>query len=149
MLTADNAKKEHAAPNNHGSWFLVQTVAIARYCGQDDVARRLCEEDKARIASQIQPDGSQPKELGRADGLGYSIFNLQAQFQVVRLAAGLGIDLWHYRTPNGVSLRTGLNYLKPYNSAPEKWPGNELKKVKGGFLDSLLAQAAKFDSPPR
>jgi len=141
LKTAKNAREEHAAKNNHGSWFLAQIIPIARFCGRDDLARELCEEDKARIANQIKPDGSQPEEIRRADGLGYSVFNLRAQFQVARLAAGLGIDLWHYSAPNGASLCRGLEYLVPYNSKPETWPATQNEKLKPGFLDPLLAQA--------
>jgi hypothetical protein len=85
--TGDSAVKEHAAKNNHGSWFLVQAVAIARFLGRDDEARHLCEEDRARIGLQFEPDGRQPLELDRADALHYSHFNLQAQLQLAQLAA--------------------------------------------------------------
>ena len=141
LTTAKNALTEHAAKNNHGSWFLAQEIPIARYCGQDDLARQLCEEDRARLASQLKPDGSQPEEMRRVDGLGYSAFNLEAQFQVARQAAGLGIDLWNYVPPGGAGLREALAYLRPYNSRPETWPATQNAKLAPGFLDSLLAQA--------
>lgn len=144
LQTAKTAQGEYHAKNNHGSWFLAQIVPIARYCGRDDLARQLCEEDKARIASQILPDGSQPEEIRRVDGLGYSAFNLEAQFQVARLAAGLGIDLWHYTAPNGASLRKGLQFLEPYNQHPEKWPTSQKAKLAPGFLDELR-QGARFN----
>ena len=40
LETGPSAVEELAAKNNHGSWFLVQAVAIARYLGRDDVAVR-------------------------------------------------------------------------------------------------------------
>ena len=141
LTTARNALGEHAARNNHGSWFLAQIIPIARYCGRDDLARRLCEEDKARIASQIKPDGTQPEEIRRVDGLGYSQFNLEAQFQVARQAAGLGIDLWNYTAPTGASLRRALEYLRPFNTQPETWPAKQNAKLRPGFLDPLVTQA--------
>jgi hypothetical protein len=141
LTTARNALAEHAAKNNHGSWFLAQIIPIARYCGRDDLARQLCEEDKARIAGQIKPDGSQPEEIRRVDGLGYSQFNLEAQFQVARQAAGLGIDLWNYTSPAGASLRRALEYLRPFNTEPETWPATQKAKLRAGFLDPLLTQA--------
>jgi Alginate lyase len=141
LTTAKNARDEQAAKNNHGSWFLAQVIPIARYSGRDDLARELCEGDKARIASQIKPDGSQPEEIRRVDGLGYSAFNLDAQFQVARLAAGLGVDLWNYQAPTGASLRRALEYLRPYNPRPETWPATQNAKLAPGFLDSLIAQA--------
>ncbi len=140
LTTAKNALGEHAAKNNHGSWFLAQIIPIARYCGRDVLARQLCEEDKARIAGQIKPDGSQPEEIRRVDGLGYSEFNLEAQFQVARQAAGLGISLWNYAAPDGASLRRALEYLRPFNTKPETWPAKQNAKLRPGFLDPLLVQ---------
>ncbi len=142
LETAKNAQAEHTAKNNHGSWFLAQILPIARYVGRDDLARSLCEEDKARIASQIQPDGSQPEETRRVDGLGYSKFNLEAQARLARVASTLGFDLWNYTAPNGVSLRLALDYLRPYNQSPEKWPHTQNEKLRPGFLDELIKEAA-------
>jgi hypothetical protein len=149
LLSAKNAQAEHHAANNHGSWFLAQAIPIARFCGRDDIARQLCEEDKGRIAHQILRDGSQPEELRRKDGLGYSVFNLQAQLIVARLAKDLGIDLWHYQSADGGSLPKAIAYLEPYNREPAKWPGAQLKKLSPGFLDGVLAQAAALDKPSR
>lgn len=148
LQTAKNARAEHAAANNHGSWFLVQAVSIARYLGRDDEARRLCEEDFARIEAQFRPDGSQPLELARQDGLGYSHYNLQAQLQLVRLARPLGVDLWHYVAPSGGSLKAGLDYLRPWNDAPEKWPHQQLARLKPGFLTPLLQEAEALNRTP-
>lgn len=146
LTTAKIAVAAHQAKNNHGSWFLAQAIPIARSVGRDDLARALCEEDKGRIADQIRPDGSQPDEIRRPDGLGYSRFNLEAQFRIVRLARGLGLDLWNYTAPNGASLRQALDFLRPYNRAPEKWPHTQNEKLPQGFLDDLVNQAALF--PP-
>lgn len=148
FTTAPVALEERAAKNNHGSWYLAQAIPIARYTGRDDLARELCAEDQARIAAQIRPDGSQPEEIRRVDGLGYSRFNLEAQFQIVRLAAGLGLDLWNYTAPNGASLRVALDFLRPYNQAPAKWPTSQNEKLPPGFLDPLLQQAATFPARP-
>jgi len=141
MLASRIGDAEHSAPNNHGSWFLAQSIAIARYVGSDSLARGLAGEDFARIAAQIEPDGRQPLELVRADGLDYSVFNLTAQLKVARLSEGLGVDLAHYAAPNGASLAKAVEYLRPFNSAPSKWPGNQEKKVEPGFLDDLLRDA--------
>jgi len=152
LNTARTARAEHAAKNNHGSWFLVQIIPIARFTGRDDLARQLCDEDQARIASQFKPDGSQPEEIRRVDGLGYSVFNLEAQFQVAQLASGLGADLWHFTAANGASLRRGLEYLRPFNLRPETWPATQNAKLRPGFLGPLLQRAQTvwpdFSAPP-
>ncbi len=143
LATGKSAVGEHAAANNHGSWYLVQTVAICRYLGCDDEARRLCEEDRARIAQQIKPDGTQPAELARADGLGYSVFNLEAQFKLAHLAEGLGIDLWHYASPDGASLKLAFAYLLPFNGGQKKWPGTQYRKINPSFLNPLIPAATR------
>ncbi|HVW22064.1 MAG TPA: alginate lyase family protein [Opitutaceae bacterium] len=143
MLHSENGRAEHAARNNHGSWFLAQAAAIALYVGDEAAARGLCEEDRARIGWQIRPDGSQPEELSREDGLTYSAFNLQAQFELARLAQGVGVDLAHFRAPGGGSLQAALDFLRPYDQAPERWPGKQLNRPKRGFLRAVLADAAR------
>ena len=75
------------------------------------------------------------------DGLGYSRFNLEAQAVIARHARALGIDLWNYTAPNGASLRQALDFLRPYNHAPEKWPTSQNEKLAPGFLDELIAEA--------
>lgn len=139
LQTAPNAIKEHNAPNNHGSWFLAQAIPIARYSGDVELAKALCEADKARIASQFKADGSQPEELRRADGMWYSFFNLQAQFQIAIQAKELGIDLWSYTAPGSGGLHGGFEYMRRYDRDPKSWPGNELKQYKPGFMDELVA----------
>ena len=143
MLHSENGRGEYEARNNHGSWFLAQAAAIALYLGDEGDARALCAEDRARIGWQIRPDGSQPEELAREDGLTYSAFNLEAQFELALMAQGLGIDLARYVAPEGGSLQAATDFLRPYNGAPERWPGKQLNRPKRGFLDEVLAAAAR------
>ncbi len=143
FTTAKIALEERVAKNNHGSWYFAQAIPIARHVGRDDLARTLVDESTALLARQIQPDGSQPEEIIRVDGLGYSRFNLEAQALVARHAAGLGIDLWNYTAPNGACLRRALDFLRPYNQAPEKWPHSQHEKLPKGFLDELIAEAER------
>ncbi len=143
LTTSKNGRQERAAGNNHGTWLLAQLIAISHWLGRDDEAREFAREDFVRIEKQFAPDGSQPLEIAREDGLGYCAFNLEAQFTVARLAAPLGVDLWNYAATNGASLRRGLEFLRPYNAAPDTWPHKQLKKLEAGFLNPLLEQAAR------
>lgn len=144
LTTSHHGRAEHEARNNHGTWYLTQVITIARYLGRDDEARTFAEEDFKRLDWQILPDGQQPLETARTDGLSYSVFNLEAQLTVARLAAPLGVDLWNYTAPGGGSLKKALDYLRPYADAPEKWPHNQLEKKKPSFLRPALDQAAKL-----
>jgi hypothetical protein len=148
LLTAPNAVDERVANNNHANWYYAQTISVARYTSREDVANELCAEARDRIAAHIRPDGSQPEEIRRANGLGYSRFNLEAYAAIARHGSTLGFDLWNYTAPNGASLRLALEFLHPYNAAPEKWPYKQKEKLPPGFLDALLAAAAA-DPPNR
>lgn len=148
LLKSKNGQAEHRAKNNHGSWYLAQAVAISLYLGKTDQARALAREDFDRIDWQIDPDGRQPLETARVDGLSYSLFNLEAQLNVARLAAPLGVNLWAYTAPRGGSLKKALSYLRPYDSDPRTWPHNQLAAVKPGFLGPLLQAAASLDANP-
>jgi len=144
--TGSSAIKEHAAKNNHGTWFLLQAAAIARFLGKDDDVRRFGEEARVLIAGQFAADGRQPLELERTDGLHYSHFNLFPHLELARVVRPLGVDLWHYTAPNGGSLRAGIAYLQQYNDAPEKWPHKEREEIPKGFMNELLAMAAGLDA---
>ena len=147
LTTSPNGRKEHEARNNHGSWYLAQVVAISRFLGQDDEARKFAREDFDRIGWQVQPDGQQPLETARVDGLTYSVFNLQAQLAVARLAAPLGVDLWNFTAANGGSLKKALEYLRPYDAAPEKWPHHQLAKRRWKPLRHWTRRRSK-NKPP-
>ena len=145
LKTAPSGVGEYKAKNNHGSWYLVQAVAIAHFLGRTDEARALCEEDKARIAAQFAPDGSQPEELRREDGLHYSYFNLLPQLRLAVMAREFGVELWNYTAPNGASLKKGVEYVRPYNAAPATWPHKEKEVKEPGFMDDMMALAAGLD----
>jgi hypothetical protein len=123
LTTSRIGKGEEKATNNHGTWYDVQVMALALHLGRKDDARRLAEAfGPRRIAAQVQPDGSQPRELGRANSWGYSVFNVAAMMSMAELAERVGVDLWKYRSADGRSLRKALDYLSPYLDGGRKWP---------------------------
>jgi hypothetical protein len=141
LMVRENGKLERVAPNNHGTWYFYQTIAIARYLGRESDALTLARKARARIGFQFAEDGSQPLEIVRANGLGYSVFNLRASFRVAALTEPLGVDLWNYTAWTGASLRRGLEYLLPYNKDPGAWPHNQEKPLEPGFLQPLIDRA--------
>jgi hypothetical protein len=141
FTTADIALQERRAKNNHGTWYFAQAIPLARYVGRDELVKQFLSEEKALLAHQIQPDGSQPEEIRRVDGLGYSAFNLEAHALVARQVASLGENLWTYPLPNGATLRRAAEFLQPYNAKPETWPHTQKAKLAPGFLDVQLRDA--------
>ena len=141
--TSANGRDEQAAKNNHGSWYDAQVAHYALFIGDTNLARQIIFSAQTnRIARQIKIDGTQPLELARADSFSYSRFNLQALFEVATLGEHVGVDLWHYQTPGGASLRKALDFLLPYAEQPDKsWP-YEVGKKESRSLDVVLRKAA-------
>lgn len=61
LVSSEYGQNEDKYFNNHGTWFDVQVVSIALLLNKKDMAKERLENiTKARIRSQIEPDGSQP-----------------------------------------------------------------------------------------
>ena len=140
--TSQNGRDERAARNNHGSWYDAQVAHLALFTGETNLARRMVESARTnRIAVQFKPDGSQPLELAREDSFGYSRFNLSALFTLATRGEHVGVDLWHFESTNGASLKRGLGFLLPYAEQPDKeWPYEHAQNEQRD-LEPLLRKA--------
>ncbi|MGH1499080.1 alginate lyase family protein [Yersinia proxima] len=135
-------KKEAAAQNNHGNWYVVQVAGIAWYLQQPAVVVEMAELLKTKLNTQLAADGSQPLELARTRSFHYSYFSLQAAILMAQLADKVHVDLWHYRTPNGSGLIKALDFMAPYSNEQNKWPYPSLDHI-GVRLVPLMVQADK------
>jgi hypothetical protein len=150
MRTSKHGKDESAATNNHGTWYDVQVTTFALFVGDTDTAKQVVEQSRAkRIARQIEPDGRQPRELGRTKSFGYSLYNLDGLFTLAQLGDRLGVDLWRYQTEDGRSIRKTLDYLIPFATGEKKWEKEQLGKMPYGNLAPLLRRAANAYREPR
>ena len=142
LQTSRNGREEAAAANNHGTWYEAQLAALLLHTGRVEEARSRLEGAKRRLASQIEPDGRQPRELERTRSWGYSVMNLDGWFTVARLAEEAGVDIWHFRTADGRSLRAALDYLVPFAEGGARWPHRQITPIEPHLLVPLLDQAA-------
>ncbi len=142
LKTSRNGREEAAAENNHGTWYDAQLIALLLHTGARDEATARAEGAKRRIASQIEPDGRQPRELARTRSWSYSVMNLHGWFAVATLAQQAGVDLWHYRTADGRSLRAALDYLVPFARGGAPWPHQQIAPIDHAGLVGLLDRAA-------
>ena len=132
LLKSKNGQDERAAKNNHGTWFDVQAAHWALVLGLKDKAREIClAAGPGRVGVQIQADGKQPLELARTTSFGYSCFNLRALGELADLSEHAGVDLWHYKTSDGRSIRTALDFLVPYlGKNPKPWTMQQIHESK-------------------
>lgn len=142
LRTSDLGKREAAAPNNHGTLYDVQTTVFALFLGQTDLARTILEDAKTRrIATQIEPDGAQPRELRRTKSWSYTLLNLTGMVHLAQLGELVGVDLWNYRTPDGRSIRAALDWVVPYVSG-KTWDRQQITRQAYEPLVWLLRKAA-------
>ena len=91
------------------------------------------------VPTEIHPDGSCPREEARTDSLSYSAMNLDAFSVVCRIAEVNGVNLWRYRTPQGIDVQKSFRYLTPYILHPETWKKPQLAKFnpEGTFFQGF------------
>ena len=142
LLESAHGRDESNQQNNHGTWYDVQVALFALAAGRQSVAEQILRRaPRKRIASQIQPDGSQPHELRRTLSLDYSCYNLVALFDLARLGERCGLDLWNWQSENGASLRRALDFVAPYADASLPWPHPQIRKSDGSQILELLRRA--------
>jgi hypothetical protein len=144
LLTSENGIDEADEHNNHGTWYDVETAGIALLLGKTDTAAAILENVKQkRIATQIEPDGSQPFEIARTRSLSYSSMNLRGFIHLANMAGIAGVDLWNYKTPDGRGIKPALDFLLPYATGDKKWEHPQITgmddAVDGLRLNYLMA----------
>jgi hypothetical protein len=144
LTTSKNGLDERAAKNNHGTWYDVQAVKWALVLGRKDKAKELCvAAGPGRIGVQVEPDGKQPLELVRTASFSYSCFNLLALTRLADLSEHAGVDLWRYKTTDGRSIRTALDFLVPYlGKNPKPWTMQQIHESKPDEVFPVLRAAA-------
>jgi Alginate lyase len=149
-LESDMGVMESKQPNNHGTWFGVQTVTFALYLGDTELAKQqLQRHGRDRIKSQIQPDGSQPYELERTRAFDYSRYNILGHVELAMLGERVGVDLWKYQTDDGRSLRKALDWLLPFALGEKEWQHKQIAPPKMKEAATVLRRAANGMNEPR
>jgi hypothetical protein len=129
MTVSPKGKDEERSGNNHATWWTAQVAAYAtlvRNAGALDNAWNAYR--TYLVPEQIKPNGSCPLEEARTNSLSYSVFNADAFATLCRIAQSAGVDLWPYKTPNGISYEKVVRYLEPYVLHPDKWKRQQISK---------------------
>jgi hypothetical protein len=123
LTTHQYGKDEMNATNNHGTCWVMQVAAFAKFTGNAELLKFCSERFKnVLLPNQMAADGSFPQELRRTKPYGYSIFNLDAMTTICQLLSTEKDNLWNYKTNDGLSVKKGIEYLYPFIADKNKWP---------------------------
>src|SRR5258706_1603927 len=149
MLDSENGRDESAAKNNHGTFYDIQTASYALFVETPDLASSILRAaGPRRIGRQIEPDGRQPLELVRTKAWSYSVGNLQGLLLLARLGEHVAVDLWHFQTADGRSIRKAIEYLAPFALTEQRWPHQELGGFsRSSFLSALRQAGLQYHDP--
>ncbi len=141
MNASKKGTDEKKSGNNHATWWTAQAATYAALTG-DAAAKKMCWDHYRSylVPTEIQPDGSCPREEERTQSLSYSSMNLDAFSTICRLAQMDGVDLWHFRTPKGIGVEKAFDYLTPYAVQPDRWKKEQITKYSAdGYVFPGLA----------
>jgi hypothetical protein len=143
MQTSKNGIDEMNAKNNHGAWYDAQRLSMALFIGNNDLAKKIVTNAIRRLDTQIDDKGSFPKEMERTISLHYTVFAMEAFFNIAQMSDKLDIDFWNTTTASGKSLKKAFDAVSPYLMQEKKWEGQQIKEfeVEEGYV--LLVQAAR------
>jgi hypothetical protein len=145
MRESDLGREEADNENNHGTYYDVQVVSFALFLDERKIAAETLRGVGAKRIAQIEPDGRQPLELARTKAWSYSVGNLAGLMTLARLGEHVGVDLWHYETGDGRSIRAAIDFLAPYGVGEIKWPYPQINGFSADLIDPLLRIAtAKY-----
>lgn len=152
-------KEELTRKNNHGTHYDIQLLNILIYLNRIDVVKKyLSIITKARIFQQIEPDGSQPRELARTKSYSYTVMNLGAFLELAELGQKVGVNLWEMESKDGRSIKKAYQYMLPYLTQEKEWQQHQitnkkhsedklisnLKNIKRMFKDDSFDNALRF-----
>jgi hypothetical protein len=137
--------------NNHATAYDELCCTLALHLGRPELARRILSEvPYRRIGLQLEHNGRQPWENARTESWAYSTLNLALLMNLADLAGPLGIDLWHYATGDGRSIRRTFDYMLPFALGQAKWPWETISGWKGAGERwiAILRQASRGWNEP-
>jgi hypothetical protein len=138
MITAENGIKESNATNNHSIAYDAQVAFFSKFAGMDSLTLKIINDfPTRRLAVQINPDGSQPRELTRTIAFHYTVYNIVHMMDMCDLASRLGADL--YDSCDGAIDKT-FQWVIPFLGKPETFPYkqiNDWRTVETSFAQQL------------
>jgi hypothetical protein len=122
LMTSKPGIEEKLTKNNHSTCWAMQVASFAKLCGNQAVLDSMRTMYKTiLLPNQMGADGSFPLETTRTKPYGYSIFNLDAMAALCQILSTPKDNLWNFETPDGKSIKKGIDYLYPFIADKGKW----------------------------
>ena len=123
LTTHPYGKAEMNAANNHGTCWVMQVAAFARFVNNREWTDFCINRYKTvLLPAQMAANGSFPLELKRTKPYGYSLFNLDAMSTICQLLSTPENNLWKYTPDNSRNMFAGIAFLYPYVKDKNTWP---------------------------
>lgn len=123
MITHEYGIKEMNAENNHGTCWVATAASMAVLVDNQEIIKQCSDRFKnILLPNQMEADGSFPRELKRTKPYGYSLFNIDAFCNVAQILSTPENNLWEFETPDGKSLKKGMEYIYPFIADKTFWP---------------------------
>jgi len=123
MTTHEYGIAEMNWHNNHGTCWAATASSMAVLTENKEIIRLCTDRFKnVLLPNQMAENGSFPLELERTKPYGYSLFNIDAFCTVAEILSTSKNNLWTYETPDGKSLKEGMEFIYPYIKDKSEWP---------------------------
>ncbi len=123
MTTHQYGIDEREARNNHGTCWVMQVAAFAKFTNNTKLLDYCRDRFKTvLLPNQMARDGSFPEELRRTKPYGYSLFNLDAMTTVCQLLSSRTDSLWTFKLPDGRTIGKAVAYMAPFIKDKKRWP---------------------------
>lgn len=147
LQTSPQGREERAQKGNHGTYYDLQVVAIARFLGETRLVRETLRDSRSRVLQQFDVTGAQFEELTRTNTAHYCCFNLQGWIHLALLAAACGENLWSFRGSDGRGIRRAMEWLLSHIG--KAWPYRQVEAFDvDRFYPVYHAYLARYGQPP-
>ena len=123
LTTSKNGLDERDAKNNHGTWWVTQVAAFARFTDNENLMDYARDRFKTvLVPQQIAADGGLPEELRRTKPYNYCLFNLTGLTTICQTLSNGKESLFTFELPDGRGYRKSIAWMFPYIANKSSWP---------------------------
>lgn len=147
LIPGGFGEQECCHGNNHSNWCVTHIAMFAAFVDREDVIPRCLKWYRENLLTQVEADGSMPKELGRTCSYSYSRFAVDPLAILGEVLLKYGINIWEYENEKGGSMKKAAEFLLPAIENPFTWTLPQIRACDTS--DSLFLQyaALRVDMP--